>query len=364
MPIGKWIQDRFPLAMISVVIESNECTIRHEVVKNGKRIKEENHTFKAFGGMLSPEAITHINTLRIQHRFTYVNTMLASINQGALATCSRGEFEKYKVDPSTVDTLCVNDAWSVYGYSEDILWTKSVFKEVGGIDFVFSPFLVLYNFFKNDLDTTRRLYVLGQRSSVTLCVMDDQRLYFGVYFILTDIADPDSDSMDGAETSSELDGLGETDDLEEALEPEKDDGSGESEDDALDDLISLDEELEEIGGLEDLDDDSELADFEEGGAGDTDDKKALLPEQKSSIDDFAKGMDMLNFIKNSLSEFYENPLYSSDFIEEVVFADSYGIAEDIITYIQETLLLNITIKQVNLAEVIAQMAKEEVARAV
>lgn len=359
MKVAQWIKSILPYSVISVIIESNECTIRHEVLKNGKWIKEVTKRFRSFGGLLSKDAIDFIQAARKEHKFTYIATILGSINQGAVASCSKQELEKYKIDQSTVDTLCIDDAWSVYGYSEDIHWTKSVFNDIGGIDYIFSPFLILYSFFESELDDTPRMYILAQRSSVTVTVISKKKLLYGVYFILTDIEDPQSDHMDEDEEQENTEQS-----QREQAQIEQEQGG---DDDDLDELISLDDELEEIGGLEDLDEGDKLEEFED----DSDDessseasKKSLSPEQKSSIDDFAKGMDMLNFIKNSLNEFYENPLYESDFISEVVLADGYGVTDDIVSYIHEMLLLEIKVKKVDIPSIVSEMALQEMRRAV
>lgn len=335
----------FQYAYVAVVLEERSCDICVKILKQGKVAKEERKSFRAFGSELPFEASTLIRKYFKEYRFCYVSTLLGSINQGALGTTVKADFQKYHVDAASTQIIGVQDKWSIYGYAEDISWARNAFEAAGGVDFIFSPFAMLFELSQESQEEKPKLFVLSQKSSLTLAVMDHEKLHYGGYYILA----PTEGIKDG-----ESDDLGD------------DDLGGDDLSDDIEDLSEIDgiDDIDGIGDLDDLDDDVKLDDFEEDIEADslsgmkTDREK--LSQTNESLEELGKGMDMLNFIKDSLNSYYKDEIYQGQFIEDIVLLDSSGMSQDVADYIETTLLLNVERIEVSLADKMCDITIKEV----
>lgn len=348
MKILDTVKSFFPVVYISIVLEERSCHLCIRIMKKDKLRKEEKKEFKAYGNEMPIDAINLISKYQKSYRFCYVAALLNSINQGALGTCKRGEFAKYQVEAENVEAICMDEKWSVYSYADDIAWAKRTYEKSGGLDFIFSPFVVLQELVKEQLDETPKMYVLSQNSSITLAIMGQESFQYGGYFILAP-----TETLGGGDDEEENGD-------EEAADANADEG------DLGDDIEEL-ESLDDIDGLSDLDDLEEevkLDEFEELDDGDSecDSKKSSnnLSDANSSLEELGKGMDILNFIKDSIEKYYKSDLYESAFIEDIVFINDSQLSDEVIDYIHSTLLLNVSKEQVNISEKMCDMAISEV----
>lgn len=347
MKILDTVKSFFPVVYISIVLEERSCHLCIQITKKGKLQKEEKKEFKAYGSEMPIDAINIIKKYQKSYRFCYVAALLNSINQGALGTCKRGEFAKYQVEAENVEAICMDEKWSVYSYADDIAWAKRTYEKSGGLDFIFSPFAVLHELVSAQLSAEPKLYVLSQNSSIALAIMSEEGFQYGGYFILAP-----TETLESAEGDEEEGGDAEADTA--------DDG------DLGDDIEEL-ESLDDIDGLSDLDDledEVKLDEFEELEDAGVDEKSSKGPSRlsdaNSSLEELGKGMDILNFIKDSIEKYYKSDLYESTFIEDIVFINDSQLSDEVVDYIHSTLLLNVSKEQVNISEKMCEMAISEV----
>ncbi len=334
--IYKVLKSLFSTTFVSVSIEQDHCIIRTEVYKNQKLSRTETKEYKVFDGELPQDAVTYINKTSNKYRFCYLSTIYSSINQGALPVCKRFDFDKYDVKGELTESICVDSIWSVYGYPEDIRRSKALFEPCSGVDFIFSPFCVLSSFATSQKSSNKKMFVMVQKSAVTLAIMDEKKLHYGAYFVLTP-----------AETIKPV--------SEETLPHLSEGGEVSGVSDELEELTSIDEEG--LGELEDLDEGAPIENFQgdEKIDGEIDIKKA-----NESLEEFAKGMDVLNFIKESISEYYKREIFNGEFIDELVFFDTFGMGKDTLEYIEATLLLTLTSHKIEITSALCALAKNEV----
>lgn len=114
--------------------------------------------------------------------------------------------------------------------------------------------------------------------------------------------------------------------------------------------VNLEEEMfEEF----DEDDESELEEMQELDDGaDYDDD---LPSRLSQMD-----ARLVKYLDLSLKEFYHSDLYDSAFISKVKIYDDAGMNEEVIRYIEDELLLDTSAENINILEVISEIAEDEV----
>ncbi|HCZ18554.1 hypothetical protein [Wolinella succinogenes] len=331
----------FSTLIIGVNVDSRNCYTRVLTLKKGKILHDELKEFRTVPGDIPIEAAKFIRKLRKKHPFTYVATLSHSIHQGAIDTIRADEYLKFGIRSNEVRSVIVQEAWSAYISREGIAEARGKFAKSQGVDFLFSPFALLYEGIKGRLDEKKRLYVLQQQSDLALAIMNAKGLYFGGFFILESEMEASTEKKPEEEMA-----LGET-----PLEPASPAKITEA-------LSALDNELEEIGELEELDDSVMIEDFEE--------HEAPLPkhnekeEERSALDDFARAISVAKFIKDSLSEFYKNEVYRSDFIDEIVILDTYGISSGALTYLKNTLLIDIKTHALDVTSSLVKMAELEI----
>ncbi len=321
----------FDISIISVILEVKTCTVFVEIVKNSKVIKTEEKKFDINNAELSHEVIKYINSYQDNYKFTYIGTLLGSINQGAISGCTSNDFKKFGVRLDNIDFVCVNNMLGVYGVGDDIVTTQNKFNKTVGIDFIYSPFIVLYNFFKKELIDEARLYVLCQKSYVALAVFKEKRFIFGAYF-----------SIDTTEDTFKEEGEKPTSSEVNVSDVDKD-----SEDEDLDELVFFEDD-EDVISLDDSDEE-EIQEYENEEEGEV-----------SSIESFQEGVDLHNYIKSSIEEFYKNDKYETEFLSDIIIADGCSLTDDVIKYIQDELMLNVQTKEINIAKVTTDIIQKEV----
>lgn len=331
--IYEFIVSLFSKAFISVVCEYDSCVVKIKVIKNKELKESDTKSFKAFSQEIPPDALRYIKKYVDEYRFCYISTQMVSINQGAIPTCKKDDFSKFNISPQNIYSLCVDNKWSIYAYNDDIKRVENNYLQVGGVDFLFSPFAIIYFLVKKEPLSDKKLYALVQKSAITLAIMEKDILNYGAYFILAP-----TESLKAEETLEQIE-------LPESLTAE------------IEELTPLDN-IDNIGKLESLDVELKMDEFEDTSSEHVH-ENIDYERANASIEEFSKGMDMLNFIKESLNDFYKNSNYDAVFIDEIIFFDAFGIGNDIIDYIQSTLLMSVVHKKIDLAEIICDMAIAE-----
>lgn len=317
----------FKVAIISVIVENRVCKILVQIVKSKKIIKSESKEFKVFDGRLTKDVAKYINSFEKKYKFTYVGTLLNSVNQGAIKGCLKGDFRKFGVAISDIDYLCINKMWAVYGFSEDIAIVKENFERDIGVDFIFSPFAILYEFFLNHFSSKPKLYILYLNNSVIMGVFKNKEFLFGAYFSSENAEDTfessPSNSKDKEATSKD------SDDLDEELVFFEED----------EDVISLDEE-------EDEDEPSK--------------EKSSKKDDISSMEEFKDGVNLKNFIKSAIEEFYKSDKYETEFLDDIVIANAHDLTEDVVSFIEGELMLKVEHTDIDMSKALAKIIKKEV----
>ena len=227
---------------------------------------------------------------------TYTSTVLLTLNQGVVESCSKQAYLEKNIDYDNVKILCVNNAYSFYASIYDI---SSVLKEYGfAIDFLYSVFAVMDYMAK---ERKNRFYVLVLHNYLAILGYENYKPIFSDFIIL----------------NQNEEGIEEIEDLE-----------------VLDDIENLD------GVSEDIDD------IEEG-----------LEEKLNTLTTDIE-INILNNLKEALKDYYDN--YSGDFIEKIVIFDTVGVDITLTALIEEELLIPTEIEQVDLLKSINRLSIESV----
>jgi hypothetical protein len=311
------VKKHFIVQLIGVVLLEKSCKIYIKKVKNSKVIHRAKKTFDLEAKeKLSTEVIEYLLELQEEHEQSYVTLFLNTLGQGTIAGCNTGAYEKFGVDKKSVKSICLDDNFTVYASLIDINWVDKIFKKVG-LDFVFSPFLVLNTLSKKDYSEDEvKLYILNTDNGLTMMIKKGKKLLYGAFFNVAK--------------------------EEDLLHEDFEDSSFESVD-------SLEEELfDEF----DLDDDALMNEL---GDGVDFDEVETTSNQLSDQDN-----RLVKYLDASLKEFYHSELYDSEFINAVKIYDDAGMHEDVIKHIENELLLDTSAENINILDAVLEIAEEEV----
>lgn len=277
----------------------------------------------------------------------YISILDNSISQGATPTCSSKDMAAF-CDLGESNHICYGEQWGYYTSKLDILALQNKYKKVG-LDFIFSPFLLIADFFKDKISTETALFVLVEKDSISLSIFDNSRLLFAEHLDI------------GNDTEFE-DELSMNDDvsLDEDLEldvNDDDNGIDLEEINVMDDLDSL-EEFDDIEDLETFDDMDDFAEDEPQEIGES--AAAVAPElSMDNESSFGEDYHRFSLIQSSINNFYKDDRFDSDFILKVYIADGVGVTQELKKFLQEEMYLDVVIRKIDLGARICELAKVE-----
>lgn len=284
------------------------------------------------------EAAKIIKDYKRRYPFTYLSAMSKTYNQG-LANCrKKGDLIKFGVNAKTSHIVEMPNQWLFYIQNLAIDENRVKFIRALGLDYLFSPFALIYENVKNKLTLGIKLYVLQERGSITLFIANRKGVYFGGFFMVGgELEQSDKDNTTIAEMHS----------LEELS--------------SLDSILGSTDELNEIGALENLDESLIRKEF---APDEVDSQEAQEAEisRLEGLKDLARASNAAEILKNSINEFYSNPIYNAQFIESIVLLDTYGMTEQAIEHIRNALMIDLQVLTLNVPDALIELAKAELSQ--
>jgi len=332
--------------LINIIHKETQTLFYIEVISK-KEVKKS--LYKEFDSLsFTSEMKDFVEGYIKQTPYWYVSFLDTSSLQGALPTCSKTEASRY-VDLQDCEYKCYEGRWSFYTSRSDIYVLEKNYSEIG-VDFVFSPFLVLHNFFKDKVSSYIALYVLVQEETLVLSVFENDTLLYANYMEL----EKEHESM-----SLTSEGLDDVDELEDIS---FDDDSIDLEDIDVDDQIESIEdfgEIEDLGDIEDLDALEDIEQFSDH----KDIEEELLESgdklSEGNGDNFTKDFQRFSLIERAVGDFYEDERYKSQFLENIYIADTIGVSNDLKKYLEEEMFFNVYIRKMDIATELCSLVKEE-----
>ena len=273
--------------------------------------------------------------------FYYISVLDNSLLQGALPTCSKNRLAYY-YDLSNCEYKCYKEKWSYYTAKAELYELEKRYSEIG-LDFIFSPFLIIANFFQDKIKSSLALYVLVEENYISLAVFEESNLLYAEHLDIH--AQNEDDEFFLANDENESVDL----DLQES----------QAGIDLEDIEIDEDDELEDFADIEDLDSIEEIEEFEES----KDIEEELLesdtvfdePDEENFNEDYQRFIA----IQSSVARYYKDERYESRFIENIYIADSVSVSSDFKKYLEEEMFLNVYIRHVEIEAELCELTKEE-----
>ena len=336
----------FSEVIIGINIDKNQCHINVDINKASKLKKNIDKIFFIKEYALSDEAISFLRDLYNRYNFTYISTLINAKNQGAIEGCDHNSLQKFNIIPDDVSTICINQQWQSFAYHEDIDLIHTKFNDID-VDYIISPFSILYYITKNIEFTETTLYILNQKENLSIAIFNASGLIFSAHTLLNEFNIDDttevSDNKDKESVSDILDTPAEDEDLD-----------FEEFDDEFDDTIIEDTNTDNKD-IDESADDKSIQESEDLTVSGVDDSNKTIQNEY----DMKKSFEILNYIKDSIADFYKNELYESDFIGSVVIATDEKLSIEVCEFIEDEIMLSVEILNINIPKILCAMAYDE-----
>lgn len=310
----------FSKVFIAINIDAITCTIKVIRIKHDKQVESLTKEFKTTENQIPMEAVKLIRRYKHNYPFTYVSAMIKTLSQGVVLQKDSKDFFSGNLKASECQ-ISSSETIRVFAKRSMIKDYLRRFNVISGVDFVFSPFLIIDRN-AHDLPTLgNNVYVLLQRSNIALMVVYRGVATFSGFFI----AEGEVPMLNKEEQRSDIE-LKNFDEL--------------SLDDDFDEFakIALDPSIERLQ---------------------TDMFIPNLDETKIVYDDMPKAKIISKILVDAIKEYYQNPLYKGEFIDKVILLDACKISDQAYEFIAKELMLETVKRDVNLPDVLIQFAQRE-----
>lgn len=336
--LSKLLEGLYHKIFVNIVVYRSKSIVYIEESNKNEIINSIEESFDTI--TLNTKMYSFIKSHTAESPFSYISILDTSISQGAAPTCNPKEMPLY-FDAISSKQLCYADRWVYYTSKADLHLLQKEYSSVG-VDFIFSPFVLLAKFFKDKIDKHTSMYILIEDSFLSLAIFDHSELLFAEHLDMKNNKDSDDLLMDSSSMQN----------LEFELESSVN----------LDDIDIEDDigELDDFGDIEDLDNFEDINEFSEI----KEDEEEFIEEEedeypRNETEGFNEDYQRFSLIKSSLNHFYKDDKFKSQFIESVYIADGVGISSDLKRYLEEEIFLSVFVRRIDLCAEVCELAKVE-----
>ncbi|MBR2494314.1 hypothetical protein [Helicobacter sp.] len=310
----------FSQVFIAINIDAITCTIKIIRIKRDKQVESLTKEFKTTENQIPMEAVKLIRRYKHSYPFTYVSAVIKTLSQGVVLRKDSRDFFAGNLRASECE-ISSSDTIRVFAKRSMIKEYLRRYDVIGGVDFLFSPFLFID---KNahDIPTLgNNVYAFLQRSNIALTVVHKGVATFSGFFI----AEGEVPMLNKEEQRPDIE-LKNFDEL--------------SLDDDFDEFakIALDPSLEHLQ---------------------TDMFIPNLDETKIVYDDMPKARVISKILADAIKEYYQNPLYQGEFIDKVILLDACKLSDQAHEFIAKELMLEMVKRDIDLPDVLIEFAQRE-----
>jgi hypothetical protein len=334
--IASFFKKFLKTAYVSIVLDEDQCFVCLKSFKGKSSIENESKSFQLQSGMTFPVALTsYLSDIYSDNQYVFSCIMLTSINQGGIPECSKENYKKFQIDSKNIQSVCIDGQWTAFGGNFDISECEKEYEKLGGVDFVFSPLIVLKEVFANEIASqTPIMLLLKMRSFACMAIFAQNKL---LYSSLMKFQAPEKSKSGGATDTTDST-FGDFFD-DEAVQDLGDDNMVD-----LDELsVDLGDEMESAPVSDNIED-------------------ALVEEstvKSINIENAGNDLKLADFIKGAILDFYKNPLYESSFIDKLLIADGYEQNDDTKIIMENEIMIPVEIKKIDLPLALVDMAISE-----
>lgn len=335
----KFLESLYIKAFINIVVDRQGTTVFIETYKKQTLQETYEESFNVFS--MDEKILEYIQTFIKETPFYYISYLDNSTSQGAIPTCAKNEMALYH-DLSASEYKCQDKIWTYYTGKTDLYEIEKIYKEIG-LDFIFSPFALVSNFFKDKIKEYFAGYILIQEDLITFTVFENSALLYA-----------ESIRMEVFETDEVLEEILIEDELD--IIDEIEDGIDLDDISAIDELDSLDDfgDIEDLDSLDDIDNFDESEDIEEEF---NEEVEAITQEthEPGLTEDYQR----FTSIQNAINRYYHDDRYDSEFLETIYIADSVGVSTVLKQYFEEEMFINVYVRSIDIGQEVSLLSRKE-----
>ncbi|WP_324171296.1 hypothetical protein [Sulfurimonas sp.] len=320
---------------VNIVVERSQTIVYVQECSTEGLVVSESQTFKTT--TINAKMKEFINSFTSESPFYYISVLDTSESQGALPTCISRDMSKF-FDLEFSKHMCYKKNWAYYSSKVDLNRLERSYPEIG-IDFIFSPFVLLANFFKDKIDSSLAIFLLVEDNYLSLAVFNNSELLYSHHINMEHNNESDVLMMENQNDEVDLE-LDTSINLEEI--------------DVHDDV----ELTDDFGDIEDLDSIGEIDEFAEEEI-----EEEIEEEVTATIEEEATGFNedyqRYSLIQSSINRFYKDEKYKSEFVQDIYIADAIGVSGDLKRYLEEEMFLNVFVRHLDLCSELVQLTKAE-----
>ncbi|STQ85277.1 hypothetical protein LS73_001325 [Helicobacter muridarum] len=340
--IGTILRPLFATVLISINHDEDVCVV-HVIKKRGDSIVDDiRKEFKIINGEPSAETIKYINKFKKRYAYSYLATLSKNTDQVLVPSIKKDVFPNFGVNDKEFKSIKLPNS-SIFIHKDEILNYQKTFKGAKGLDFLFSPFILLFLKSKTITGNRPKMFVLQEKENLATLIATRKDILYGSLFRinsqenLTTIAstkeqsNKESKVQSNAKNSEDLKNLDtELDDLEQDLQD-------------FDSFDFSELEMQDMNVEEDA-----------GGGG-----EKQIVSSGDNLQDLGRSTSIIQLLQSSLRDFYQNTLYDSDFVEEIVIFDCYGMSSQSVHNIKSNLMIDVSLIPIDLPKEIINLSQIE-----
>jgi len=316
---------------VSVILKENKNTLKALIYRNEKLVSKIEKSFEK-----EEKLFEFLKALSKKYRIYYNALILNVEEQGFLPLNSSQEDLKELVGNMSVKTLTLND-FQIYTATEHVDYFDELFEEWTSLDFVYSPFALLYYLIQKEKFENNKvnLCVFKHDNLLAMLICKNKEILGGDFKLLRQ--ENDSISQDYEELK------------------EQEDEFDQEQNDLADEQISqnIEENIEENSTGQDTEENSEEIgqDAEENSEQD----KVQIEE----LNRFSNDMEFCRCIISGIEKIYNNPKYSGGFIEEMVIFNNDEILVSALDFLEAEVFMQIRLKRIDTLDLSLELMQKE-----
>ncbi|RLA73103.1 MAG: hypothetical protein DRG24_01095 [Epsilonproteobacteria bacterium] len=138
------------------------------------------HYTRKFDGIECSDAMqTFIEEAAELSPLFFTAVLCDAAEQGAIPTCSKQHAGQF-TDVDFLESICFDEKWMIYLSRDALYHLQERYKRIG-VDFIFSPFALIKQLYKEQISREHALFILNEETSVSLAVFDKGEFQFAAY---------------------------------------------------------------------------------------------------------------------------------------------------------------------------------------
>ncbi|MBM0637501.1 clan AA aspartic protease [Campylobacter sp. VicNov18] len=294
-----------PQLFISIILKDKKNILKASIYRANKLISSNEKSFKK-----SENLLEYVKNLSKHFLFYHTALFLDAKEQGLIPSTNIKDCEQFNIGKISLQHILLNNAL-IYTATEHIEYYNELFEEYKGLDFLYSPFALLYYNIQKEKQAEDKilLYGLKRENLLALIIAKGNTILYG------DLKLPEENQKTQSDDNTEM---------------------------------TLDNFNESLNEKFDLLDEEKNPDL-------TDEDNFNLEE----LNQFNNDMELSRYIITSINKFYNDDKYLGSFINDILLYSESSIDISAIDFLENETFLEVKVKSINTLDLMIELMRKE-----